>query len=61
LITKDWFPKTNLNKPKNKAEKLLKTRSCGKTKLKTKLPMLLKINEGQKTNPKQTGDIPPNP
>jgi hypothetical protein len=28
--------KTKLNKPKNKAEKLLKTRSCGKNKAKNK-------------------------
>jgi hypothetical protein len=41
---------------KNKAEKLLKTRSCGKTKLKTKLPMLLKIKDG-KTNPKRSRDF----
>jgi len=32
LITKVRPPKTNPNKPENKAEKLLKTRSCGKNK-----------------------------
>jgi hypothetical protein len=37
LKTKDRHTKTNLNEPKNEAEKLLKTRSCGKNEPKTNL------------------------
>jgi hypothetical protein len=36
LITNNRASKTNPNKPKNKAGKLLKTRSCGKNKAKNK-------------------------
>jgi hypothetical protein len=36
LITKVWTQKTNRNKPENKAEKLLKIRTCGKNKAKNK-------------------------
>jgi hypothetical protein len=32
LKIKDWRTKTNPNEPKNEAEKLLKTRTCGKNK-----------------------------
>jgi hypothetical protein len=51
--------KTNRNEPKNEAEKLLKTRSCGKNEPKTKLPMLLIIKEREKTNLKRTGEYGP--
>jgi hypothetical protein len=37
LKTNDRLPKTNLNEPKNEAEKLLKIRSCGKNEPKTNL------------------------
>jgi hypothetical protein len=46
------------NKPEQtekKAEKLLKTRSCGKNKAKTNRAMLLKIKDREKTNRKLTG------
>jgi hypothetical protein len=36
LKIKDQFQKTNPNKPKNEAEKLLKTSSCGKNEAKNK-------------------------
>ncbi|HEX5410231.1 MAG TPA: hypothetical protein VFZ27_00055 [Terriglobia bacterium] len=48
--------KTNRNKPENKAEKLLKTRTCGKNKpktnRKTKLAMLLKTQDDEKNETK---------
>ena len=58
LITKDRSPKTNRNKPENKPEKSFRIASVEKTNRKTKLAMLLKIKDGEKANPKQTGDKP---
>jgi hypothetical protein len=46
LITKAWPPKTNPNKPKNKAEKSFRKASVEKTKPKANPAMLLKINGG---------------
>ncbi|HEV2248493.1 MAG TPA: hypothetical protein VGW37_17735 [Terriglobia bacterium] len=58
MKTQDQVLKTNRNEPENEAEKLLKTRSCGKseakTNRKTNLAMLLKI----KTAKKRTGGNP---
>ncbi len=53
MKTQEQVQKTNRNEPKNEAEKLLKTRGCGKnepeTNRKTKRAMLLKINGRQKS------------
>jgi hypothetical protein len=54
LITKVWPLKTNRNKPKNKAEKLLKTRTCGKNKAKNKATDVLE-NKGWLKNEPEPG------
>ncbi|MCL5671136.1 MAG: hypothetical protein M1423_07570, partial [Acidobacteria bacterium] len=55
LKTKDRPLKTNRNKPKNKAEKLLKTRTCGKNKAKNKATDLV---ENKWSSKKQTENKP---
>jgi hypothetical protein len=48
LKTRDRVSKTNPNKPKNKAEQLLKTRSCGKDKAKNKPGHVVENKRGLK-------------
>jgi hypothetical protein len=43
LKTKHQHTKTNLNEPKNEAEKLLKIRRCGKNEPRMNLPIVLII------------------
>jgi hypothetical protein len=49
MIIMDRAPKTNPNKPKNKAGKCLKIRSCGKNKPKNKPGHVVENKEGRKT------------
>jgi hypothetical protein len=53
LTIKDWRTKTNPNEPKNKAGKLLKTRTCGKNKPKNKAGHVIE-NKGYLENKPET-------
>jgi hypothetical protein len=49
LKIKDRDQKTNPNKPKNKAEKLLKTRNCGKNEAKNEAGHVVENKESRKS------------
>jgi len=53
LKTKRHWQKTNRNEPKNEAEKLLKTRSCGKNEAKNEAGHIVE-NKGLRKNVSKT-------